>query len=260
MKIVRFIEKNQEFYGVLKSGIINKISGSIFNKYVITKEQTKLDLVKLVNPVDPPNILAIGLNYKQHAVESGFKFPEKPVLFLKSTSSVIGTNSYIKLPNMAPNKVDYEAELAIIIGRKAKDLEPAETDNYILGYTCANDVSARDCQLKIDKQWARGKSFDTFCPIGPWIETDLDPNNCKISLRLNNEIMQQSSTSDMIFNCREIVSYLSKNMTLLPGTLILTGTPQGVGFARNPAVYLKAGDTIEIEIENIGILTNSIKN
>ena len=132
-------------------------------------------------------------------------------------------------------------------------------EKYILGYTCGNDVSARDCQLRIDKQWARGKSFDTFCPLGPWIETELDnPDNCRIISRLNGKIMQDSNTSDLIFGVKELVSYCSKNFTLLPGTVIMTGTPSGVGFARKPPVFLKKGDHIEIEIEGIGILSNKV--
>ena len=159
---------------------------------------------------------------------------------------------------MAPDEVDFEAELAVVIAKKAKNIETVEVDDYILGYTCANDVSARDCQKKLDKQWARGKSFDTFCPTGPWIETDLDPQNCKISSVLNGVVMQKSNTADMIFSVKEIVSYLSKNMTLKPGTIILTGTPEGVGFARKDPIYLKDGDEIEIKIEGIGSLPNRV--
>jgi 2-keto-4-pentenoate hydratase/2-oxohepta-3-ene-1,7-dioic acid hydratase in catechol pathway len=159
---------------------------------------------------------------------------------------------------MAPDEVDYEAELAVVIGKECKNVEVDQAGDYILGYTCANDVSARDCQIKIDKQWARAKSFDTFCPLGPVIETDLDPDNCQISSVLNGQVMQNSNTSDMIFDTAELISYLSKNMTLKPGTVILTGTPEGVGFARDEAVYLKPGDTIEIKIEGIGKLKNKV--
>jgi len=155
--------------------------------------------------------------------------------------------------------VDYEAELVIVIGKKAKNVETNEVKNYILGYTCANDISARDCQIRIDKQWARGKSFDTFCPLGPWIVTELDdPDNCRIFSCLNGEVMQDSNTSDLISDIKEIVSYCSKNFTLYPGTIIMTGTPEGVGFARKPPVFLKPGDVIEIEIEGIGKLSNKV--
>jgi 2-keto-4-pentenoate hydratase/2-oxohepta-3-ene-1,7-dioic acid hydratase in catechol pathway len=161
---------------------------------------------------------------------------------------------------MAPDEVDYEAELAIIIGKKAKNIEVDEVPDYVLGYTCANDVSARDCQMRIDKQWARAKSFDTFCPLGPWIETELpNPDNCKIMSRLNGKIMQDSNTSDMIFNTRELVSYCSKNFTLYPGTVIMTGTPEGVGYTQNAPIFLRSGDKIKVFIEGIGSLTNYVK-
>ena len=215
--------------------------------------------VKLLAPVVPPDIIAIGLNYKGHAEESGMSYPERPVIFLKTTSSLIGPEDKIVIPEMAPNEVDYEAELTIVIGKKAKNIERDEVQDYILGYTCGNDVSARDCQLRNDKQWARGKSFDTFCPLGPWIETDLpDPDNCRILSILNGKVMQDSHTSDLIFNTLELVSYCSKNFTLYPGTVIMTGTPEGVGFARKPPVFLQSGDLIEIEIEGIGKLSNQV--
>ncbi len=213
----------------------------------------------MLSPVNPPNIIAIGLNYKKHADESGQDYPENPLIFLKATSSLIGPEDNIILPDMAPDEVDYEAELVIVIGKRAKNIEMDNAEKHILGYTCGNDVSARDCQLRIDKQWARGKSFDTFCPLGPWIETELDnPDNCRIISRLNGKIMQDSNTSDLIFGVKELVSYCSKNFTLLPGTVIMTGTPSGVGFARKPPVFLKKGDHIEIEIEGIGILSNKV--
>ena len=165
----------------------------------------------------------------------------------------------IMLPKMAPNEVDYEAELAIVIGKKAKHVSEADADEYILGYTCANDISARDCQLKQDAQWARGKSFDTFAPIGPWIATGLDGDNLDIKQSLNGEIVQDSKTSDMIFSCRYLVSYLSQCMTLYPGSIILTGTPSGVGLGRNPQVFLTDGDELVVEIEGIGQLTNFVE-
>jgi len=159
---------------------------------------------------------------------------------------------------VAPSAVDYEAELVVVIGRKARNVSEEEARNYIFGYTCGNDVSARDCQLKIDRQWARGKSFDTFAAIGPWIETELEPSRLKIRLLLNGAVMQDSSTADMIFNVPRIVSYLSRQMTLLPGTIIMTGTPSGVGFARKPPVFLKPGDVVEVDIQGIGVLKNYV--
>jgi 2-keto-4-pentenoate hydratase/2-oxohepta-3-ene-1,7-dioic acid hydratase in catechol pathway len=145
------------------------------------------------------------------------------------------------------------------MGKAAHNVSPEAAFNYVLGYTCANDVSARDCQIRLDKQWARGKSFDTFAPLGPWIETDLDPERAPLRSRLNGRVMQDSNTSDLIFSCRELIVYLSQCMTLLPGTVIMTGTPSGVGAARKPPVFLRPGDVIEIEVEGIGVLRNSVK-
>jgi len=163
------------------------------------------------------------------------------------------------LPRIAPDEVDYECELAIVIGKTARHVSPATALDYVLGYTCANDVSARDCQLRLDGgQWSRGKSFDTFAPLGPWIETDLDPDNAEIMSRVNGREMQHSNTDDLIFDCRHIVAYLSEAMTLPPGTVIMTGTPSGVGFARKPPVFLRAGDVVEIEIAGIGVLRNPV--
>lgn len=259
MRIVRFQKGDGIFYGVLQGDNINIVEDDIFDKFKISSTIINREEVKLLAPIVPPNIIAIGLNYKKHADESGRDYPEKPLVFLKATSSVIGPEDNIVIPRVAPDEVDYEAELAIIIGKKAKNIETEEIDRYILGYTCGNDVSARDCQFRIDKQWARGKSFDTFCPLGPWIETELpDPDNCRIISRLNGKIMQDSNTSDLIFGVKELVSYCSKNFTLFPGTVIMTGTPEGVGFPRKPPVFLKKGDTVEIEIEGIGTLSNKV--
>ena len=258
MKIARYLYDNEISYGAVKNNKLKKIKGDIFSNFATENEFVSIEEVDFLSPVIPPNIIAIGLNYQKHAEESGSKLPEKPVVFLKATTSLAGPNDLIKLPQMAPDEVDFEAELAVIIAKKAKNITPEKASDYILGYTCANDVSARDCQKRIDKQWARGKSFDTFCPLGPVIETELNPQNLKIESILNGQVMQSSNTSDMIFSVREIVSYLSKNMTLLPGTVILTGTPEGVGFARDNPEFLNTGDKIEIKIENIGSLKNKV--
>ncbi len=258
IKIVRFKVDGKILYGVYENGSVKRIEGDIFGEFKVSANELALDEVELLSPVEPSNIIAIGLNYQRHATETGHQFPERPVIFLKATTSITGPGSNIIIPAQAPDYVDYEAELAVIIGKKAKNIEAAEVDDYILGYTCANDISARDCQLEIDQQWARGKSFDTFCPIGPWIETELEPDNLRVASILNGEVMQESNTADMIFDVRAIVSYCSKNMTLLPGTVILSGTPEGVGMAREPEVYLKPGDKIEVEIEGIGRLSNDI--
>ncbi|GEM_PF-8753 len=259
MKIARFRYRNEKMFGCVdpQKGTVTKLDGSIFGDYYLTERTIDLNNVQLLAPVIPPNIIAVGLNYSRHARESGHQIPQKPVIFLKATTSLTGPGTRINLPLEAPEEVDYEAELAVIIGKKARHVEPEDAGKYILGYTCANDVSARDCQKKYDEQWARAKSFDTFCPLGPWFETEKDPSDLRIRSILNGDIMQESRTSDMIFGPREIVSYCSRNMTLLPGTVIITGTPEGVGMARKPPVYLREGDQIKIEIEGIGTLENT---
>ncbi|MBC7320539.1 fumarylacetoacetate hydrolase family protein, partial [bacterium] len=166
MKIVRYQKNNEIFYGIFKGDFIQRLEGDIFQAIQFSDIKDRRDEVKLLAPVSPPNIIAIGLNYRKHAEESGQGYPDKPIIFLKATTSVIGPEDNIILPEMAPKQVDYEAELVVVIGKKAKNIEIDEVDNYILGYTCGNDVSARDCQLRLDQQWARGKSFDTFCPLG----------------------------------------------------------------------------------------------
>ncbi len=216
------------------------------------------DVKSFMPPVDPPVIIGLGLNYAGHAKESHMEQPSEPVVFLKAVTALTAHMEKIRLPREAPDFVDYEAELTIVIGKRAKDIPEKNAEAYILGYTCGNDVSARDCQFERDKQWARAKSFDTFAPVGPCIATGINPGNLKIMSRVNGKVMQKSSTSDMIFSVPYIVSFLSRQMTLLPGTLIMTGTPTGVGFARQPQVLLRDGDTVEIEIESIGILKNTV--
>jgi 2-keto-4-pentenoate hydratase/2-oxohepta-3-ene-1,7-dioic acid hydratase in catechol pathway len=260
MRIVRFQQGQKEpSYGLLEpDSRIVPVEGDIFGEWKRGRERVALGSVRLLAPVQPPNILAIGLNYRSHAIESGMEMPKAPVLFLKPSTAAIGPEQPIVLPAMAPGEVDYEAELVIVIGTPAHNVPEGNALDYVLGYTCGNDVSARDCQLRLDAQWARGKSFDTFAPLGPWIETELDPGACAIRCRLNGEVMQESSTADLIFNARQLVSYLSRCMTLLPGTAIMTGTPSGVGFARKPPVFLQAGDVVEVEIEGIGVLRNPV--
>lgn len=224
-------------------------------------ETVATPVTQLLAPVSPPNIFAIGLNYRKHAQETGAALPERPLIFIKATTSLNNPGDAIVLPASAPDEVDYEAEIAIVIGRRAKNVSPAEAKDHVLGYTCANDVSARDCQKRLDKQWARGKSFDSFCPLGPWIVTadEINPDDRPIESRLNGRVMQSSKTSDLIFPCMDLVSYLSRQFTLLPGTVILTGTPEGVGMARTPPVYLREGDRIEVTVGGIGTLMNGVR-
>jgi 2-keto-4-pentenoate hydratase/2-oxohepta-3-ene-1,7-dioic acid hydratase in catechol pathway len=218
---------------------------------------------KLLAPVDPRIILCIGLNYRKHAEEGGKPIPELPVLFIKGPGATNNPGDDIVLPRaLRSDQVDYECELAIIIGKTCKNVKKAEALKYVAGYTCGNDVSARDWQMKWGGgQWCRGKTFDTFCPLGPWMVTPDEipnPNALRIMTRLNGESMQDWSTSDMIFDVPTLIEFLSGSTTLFPGTVILTGTPHGVGGARKPPVFLKAGDTVEIEIEKIGVLSNPV--
>jgi len=264
MRIIRFLAGDKRIlYGAFNQETPARarlIEGDIFGNYKITDQE--LPVAKLLAPVVPVNILALGINYKEHGDETGLSYPDQPILFIKATTSIIGHEWPIALPEAGPNHVDYEAELAVIIGRKAKNITPSEVMDYIFGYTCANDVSARDWQIdKQKKQWARGKSFDTFCPLGPWIVTKdeiADPDNLKIKTLLNGRALQDSTTAQMIFPIREIVSNLSMSLTLPPGTVILTGTPEGVGFTRRPPLFLQEGDMVSVEIEKIGTLTNKV--
>ena len=265
MKLIRFLSKeNQVLCGLYEPELRDQariIRGDIFGKFKVTSKAATIHSV--LPPVSPRNILALGLNYRKHADETNVSYPEIPIVFIKATTSVIGHMSPILLPTAGPENVDYEAELAIIIGRKVKNVPPSEAMDCILGYTCANDVSARDWQIeKQKKQWARGKSFDTFCPMGPYLVTRdeiPDPQNLRIRTILNGRTVQDSNTSDMLFDIPSIVSDLSRSMTLLPGTVILTGTPEGVGFTRQPPVFLQDGDSVTIDIEKIGQLTNPVK-
>ena len=226
MRIVRFTQNDDSpTYGILRDQTIHHISGDIFGEWQETGEQSSLGNVSLLAPVNPPNILAIGKNYTEHAAETDSPPPPAPILFIKATTSLNHPEADIVLPKMAPDEVDYEAELVIVIGKEARKVSEDDVDDYVLGYTCGNDISARDAQIRLDAQWARGKSFDTFACLGPWIETEIDPDNVAIRSYLNGELMQDSHTSLLIFNTRYLVSYLSHNLTLLPGTLIMTGTP-----------------------------------
>ncbi len=258
MKIARIETNGRIVYAALDNGRYNVLEGCIYGVSKLTGQFVEPADCRLLAPVEPKQVIAIGANYRKHIEECGAKMPTAPLIFLKGVNTITAPNTNIVLPAIAPDCVDYEAELAIIIGKDAKNITEEEVDDYVLGYTCANDVSARDCQLKLDQQWARGKSFDTFAPIGPVIATRLDGDNLDIKLTLNGTVMQKSSTSDMIFNCRCIVSYLSKCMTLYAGSVILTGTPSGVGIGRTPNVYLREGDEVCVEIEGIGELRNKV--
>ncbi len=201
------------------------------------------------NPTDPSKIIAVGLNYRDHAKELGMELPDYPLIFMKPSTSVIGDGDEIIYPSQS-KELHYEGELAIVMGEKAKNVATAAAHRYIAGFTCANDVTARDLQ-RLDGQWTRAKSFDTFCPLGPRIVGDINPAALRIQTRVNGQMKQYSTTSNMIFNVYELVSFVSGIMTLLPGDVIITGTPPGVG-------ALLPGDTVEVEIEGIGILKNTV--
>ncbi len=265
MKLIRFLDNEDKKikYCTSENGSNFLISGDIFSKFEITNQEANIS--KILSPLNPTSILCIGLNYKKHAEEGNAPIPEYPVLFMKQPSSIQNPGDPIILPKtLESDSVDYECELAVIIGKKCKNVKKSEALDYVLGYTCANDVSARDWQLiKGGSQWCRGKTFDTFCPIGPVItlkDEIENPNSLKIKTIINGNIMQDWNTSDMIFDVPYLIEFLSGSTTLEPGTLILTGTPHGIGFARDPKVLLKEGDSVTIEIEKIGELNNPVIN
>jgi len=261
MKYVKFISNNNEqCIGILNSdNTIDLVDGDILGKHKLSGIKCSTDdIKKYMVPINIPNIIALGLNYKDHANESKMDLPLLPLVFLKATTSLTAHKAQIILPKEAPLEVDFEAELGVIIGKKAKNIPLEKVSEFIFGYTCTNDVSARDCQFRIDKQWARGKSFDTFAPVGPFIETEFDPTDARVQLFLNGQRMQDASTKDMIFSVAETVSFLSRQMTLFPGTLIMTGTPSGVGFTRKPAIFLKPKDKVIVHIDGIGSLENTV--
>ena len=237
------------------------IEGDIFGQHQVTDRAA--DVAKRLAPVQPTIILCIGLNYRHHAAESGLAAPEHPVLFIKNPAAVQNPGDPILLPQkLKSDSVDYECELAVVIGKAARNVSKADALSYVLGYTCANDVSARDWQKNGGGgQWCRGKTFDTFCPLGPVLVTSdeiTDPNSLAIKTIVNGETVQDWNTNDMIFDVPTLIEFLSADTTLLPGTVIITGTPHGVGMARKPPLWLKSGDTVSIEIERIGTLTNPV--
>ena len=262
MKIIRHLTSNGPAYAALQSdGSARAIDGDILGDWRVTERIVKPG--KLLAPVQPTNILCIGLNYAKHAAEGGKAPPARPIWFIKLPGAVQNPGDPIRLPARQPStQVDYECELAIVLSRTALNVPREKAFDYILGYTCANDVSARDWQREFGGgQWNHAKSFDTFCPLGPVLVTKNEipnPNALRIRSLLNGKVMQDSNTADMIFDVPALIEFMSADKTLPAGTVILTGTPEGVGFARNPPVWLNAGDTINIEIEKIGTLSNPI--
>lgn len=252
MRIARYTEGDDPVYGLVDAGgsKIAEVTGDpLYQRIELTGKTTTVEDVRLLAPVIPRSkVIGIGRNYAAHAAEGGNPVPEQPMIFLVPNTAVVGPGDPVVIPEHLTSEVHYEGELAVIIGRMCKDIEPEEAKKVIFGYTIANDVSARDLQ-RGDGQWARAKGLDTFCPLGPWIETDLDPQDLSITTTLDGEVVQDGHTSDMVFGVAELISHCSKAFTLLPGDVILTGTPEGVG-------PVTAGQRVEIDIDAIGSLGN----
>jgi len=255
MKLLRFKKNGKNKNGVIINGGVVEIKHSILEASQSPLDDFKrknfysLDEIKIIPPAQPSKVVCVGLNYRDHAEELNMDIPEEPVLFLKPPTTIIGHEDRIVYPPCS-HHVDYEAELAVVMGREARFVNYEDILEYVAGYTALNDVTARDLQQK-DGQWTRAKSFDTFCPLGPWIETDMDPSSQKISMKVNNSIKQNSNTKNMIFPVEELISFISHIMTLKAGDVIATGTPPGVG-------PIQVGDVAEVNIEEIGILKNKI--
>jgi len=251
VRIARYTTGEDPTFGLVDGAgeKIAEISGDpLYTKIELTGVTTTVDEVRLLAPVIPRSkIIGIGRNYAEHAAELGNDLPEQPLMFLIPNTAVVGPGDPVVMPPQS-QRVDYEGELAVVIGRMCKDVEPEDVRSVIFGYTCANDVTARDLQGP-DRQWARAKGFDTFCPLGPWIETDLDPTQQRVITRLDGEAVQDGTTQDMIFDVATLVSYASQAFTLLPGDVILTGTPEGVG-------PVQAGQRVSVEVSDIGVLDN----
>jgi 2-keto-4-pentenoate hydratase/2-oxohepta-3-ene-1,7-dioic acid hydratase in catechol pathway len=256
MKLCRIAHESlaaPRYAGLLGSSVFPLPLDYNFENIVIPNNEgvLTLDEVKLLAPVVPSKIVCVGRNYREHAAELGNKMPEEPLLFLKAPSAVISAGDEIVLPP-ASEQVEHEGELGVVIGRLASKLSSNDDPlSYVFGYTCVNDVTARDLQRK-DVQFTRGKSFDTFCPVGPWIETDIDPRSVAVETRLNGEVKQKGNTADMAFPVSFLIRYISDIMTLYPGDLIATGTPAGVS-------RMKHGDTVEVEVQGIGVLQNRVR-
>jgi 2-keto-4-pentenoate hydratase/2-oxohepta-3-ene-1,7-dioic acid hydratase in catechol pathway len=249
MRLVRAHVGDRIATGALVGDEIRILAGTFFDNPVPTGQGVPMDDVRLLAPVLPSKVVAVGKNYAEHAAEMGGDVPEEPVIFLKPSTAVIGPGDVIPYPSIS-TRVDHEAELAVVIGRLARGVRAEEAGGFILGFTCANDVTARDLQHK-DGQWTRAKGFDGFCPLGPWIETELDPTDLAVECRVNGDVRQSARTSQLAFGPNELVEFVTRGMTLLPGDVILTGTPAGVG-------PLAVGDTVEVEVEGIGVLENEV--
>jgi 2-keto-4-pentenoate hydratase/2-oxohepta-3-ene-1,7-dioic acid hydratase in catechol pathway len=249
MKIVRYAIGKKAEYGIWNGELVQSLAGIPYRQIKTANRYHQLSDLRLLPPCTPSKIVALGLNYRSHAEEVKLRIPEEPLIFLKPSTSVIGPEDSIIYP-ASSQRVDYEGELGVVISSRTWQVSREEARHHVLGYTCFNDVTARDLQYQ-DKQWTRAKSFDTFAPIGPCIETELDPHCLSLETYLNGELKQRTNTSDLIFSVPELVSFISHVMTLLPGDIIATGTSSGIG-------PMQPGDTVEVKIENIGTLRNYV--
>jgi 2-keto-4-pentenoate hydratase/2-oxohepta-3-ene-1,7-dioic acid hydratase in catechol pathway len=252
MRLLRFRHGDRIATGVADShdDTVRVLAGTFFEDPVPTGEELPLDEVHLLAPVLPSKLVCVGRNYEAHAAEWDMTVPDEPLLFLKPSTAVLGPNDPISLLPIS-RRIDFEGELVVVIGRLAKDIRAEDAYRVILGYTCGNDVTLRSLQ-KTDDQWARAKGFDGSAPLGPWIETDLDPNDVVVEARLNGEVRQHASTTDMVFGVATLIEYVTTFMTLLPGDAIMTGTPDGVA-------RLSPGDVVEVEVEGVGTLANPVR-
>jgi 2-keto-4-pentenoate hydratase/2-oxohepta-3-ene-1,7-dioic acid hydratase in catechol pathway len=249
VRLVRFRHGERIATGFVSGQEVRVLRGTFFEEPLPTGEDVPVADVKLLAPIIPSKVVAVARNYPEHAAEMGNPLPESPMLFFKPATSVIGPGDPIPLPT-GTDRVDHEAELGVVIGRLCRRVSEADASKYVLGYTCANDVTARDWQ-KADGQWARAKGSDGFCPLGPWVETELDPSDLAVASRVNGQARQSGRTSDMALAPAALVAYVSRTITLLPGDVVLTGTPPGVG-------PMEPGDRVEIEVEGIGVLDNPV--
>lgn len=249
MKIARFNLNGEIRFGSVNQDQVELFAGNPLESMALSGQTVALDEIQLLAPVAPSKVICIGMNYAAHAAEIAQDVPDEPLMFFKPISSIIGPGEKIVLPAQS-DQVELEVELAIVIGKRAKHISKAEVKDHIFGYTIGNDVTARDIQFS-DLQWARAKGFDTFCPLGPWIETEFDPSGKRLDSRVHGELRQHAITNDMIFDVETIVSFVSENLTLLPGDVILTGSPAGIS-------RIDHGDEVECEIEGIGVLRNLV--
>ncbi len=248
--IGRFQKGDEIFYAKVVDGEIFRLRGDVFGSPSFEKKATRLKGVRTLTPVVPSKVIAVGLNYADHARESNKPLPREPLFWIKATTSLLPDGGKIEVP-FANHRTDFEAELAIVLGRRVRNVTPAAAARYIFGYTAAQDISDRTIQNS-ESQWTRAKSFDTFTPLGPYVETKIDPHDLSIQLFQNGQLRQNSNTSQLIFNCFQLVSFISTNLTLLPGDIILTGTPSGVG-------PIASGDRLEVRIQGLAPLVNTVK-